>query len=85
MTSTIFIGNLPFDTLEEEIVEILSEAGNVVWFRTVFDKMTGRSKGYGFCEYNNHDQALIAANTLNNRIYKARAIRISLSDRHLQG
>jgi RNA recognition motif-containing protein len=42
--------NLPGLT-EEQIIEIFSSAGKVVNFRLVYDRETGRPKGFGFAEY----------------------------------
>lgn len=45
MSRVCFIGNIPYDLTEEQIVEIFSEVGNVQNFRLVFDRETGKPKG----------------------------------------
>jgi cleavage stimulation factor subunit 2 len=47
----IFVGNIPYDKTETQLIDIFSEAGNVLSFRLVFDRDTGKPKGYGFCTY----------------------------------
>jgi len=47
----VFVGNIPYDATEEQLIEIFQEVGPVVSFRLVFDRDTGKPKGYGFCEY----------------------------------
>ncbi|EJW03010.1 hypothetical protein EDEG_02592 [Edhazardia aedis USNM 41457] len=48
---TVYVGNIDFDITEQELIEKLSSIGRVVNFKMMIDKQTGRSKGYGFCEY----------------------------------
>jgi cleavage stimulation factor subunit 2 len=48
---SIFVGNIDFEVPEEKIKEELGAVGRVVNFRMVYDKATGKSRGYGFCEY----------------------------------
>lgn len=54
---TIFVGNLPLDSTEEELREIFSRVGVVESFRVVLDRDTKKSKGYGFCDYSHPDLA----------------------------
>lgn len=71
---TVFVGNIDFDVTEEKIIEELSAVGKVVSFRMMYDRNTGRSKGYGFAEYESHIIAETAVQTLkisfNNRLVK---------------
>eukprot|EP01083_Nonionella_stella_P086297 239699_1 len=48
-----FVGNLPSDppATAEEMKQLCSQVGEVVLFTIVFDRETGKPKGYGFCEY----------------------------------
>lgn len=43
--------NTPLGLTEEQIVDIFSSAGKVLNFRLVYDRETGRPKGFGFAEY----------------------------------
>lgn len=61
---SVFVGNIDFDVPEQKIVEELSAVGKVVSFRLMYDKATGRSKGYGFCEYESPLIAETAMKTL---------------------
>ncbi|KAM0675306.1 Cleavage stimulation factor subunit 2 [Gurleya vavrai] len=71
---TIYVGNIDFDIPEQKIIEELSKIGKVVFFRMMIDKQTGKSKGYGFCEYENPLIAETAVQklkiVLNNRTLK---------------
>ena len=59
----IYVGNLPFSTTEDELRELASEHGEVTSCSVIRDRDTGRSRGFGFLEMPNDDeaQALIAA------------------------
>jgi len=46
-----FVGNLPPDASAEEMKQLCSQVGEVILFRIVYDRETGKPKGYGFCEY----------------------------------
>lgn len=47
----VFVGNIPYGLSEEQISDIFSTAGKVLNFRLVYDRETGRPKGFGFAEY----------------------------------
>eukprot|EP00842_Homolaphlyctis_polyrhiza_P006156 jgi/Hompol1/6541/HPOL_005016-RA len=70
------VGNLPFDMTETQITEILSEVGNVVSFRLVFDKDTGKAKGYGFCTFQDAETAASAVRNLNRYEIGGRPLRV---------
>ncbi len=53
----VFVGNIPYDMSEEQLKEILSRVGPVLQFRMMFDRETGKPRGYGFCEYGDVDTA----------------------------
>uniref|UniRef100_A0A8C8G0F8 RRM domain-containing protein n=1 Tax=Oncorhynchus tshawytscha TaxID=74940 RepID=A0A8C8G0F8_ONCTS len=53
-----------------------SEVGLVVSFRLVYDRETGKPKGYGFCEYQDQETALSAMRNLNGREFSGRALRV---------
>lgn len=50
MANKLFVGSLPFATTSDELRDIFSKAGGVVEANVVMDKMTGRSRGFGFVE-----------------------------------
>jgi len=53
----LFIGGINFDTTEESLAEAFSQAGNVLSAVIIKDRMTGRSKGFGFVEMENDADA----------------------------
>lgn len=52
---SIFVGNLPWSATNEELSAKFSEFGNVISARVVNDKMTGKSKGFGFVDMDDAD------------------------------
>ena len=62
----IYVGNLPYSTNNEELAGIFAQFGAVAAARVVMDRESGRSKGFGFVEMNNADEANAAIAALNN-------------------
>ncbi len=52
---SIFVGNLPWSTTDEDLKTKFSEFGAVISARIVSDKMTGRSRGFGFVDMEDAD------------------------------
>jgi cold-inducible RNA-binding protein len=55
MTKKIFVGNLSFQTTEADLDGLFGQVGNVESVSIITDRMTGRSKGFGFVEMSNED------------------------------
>ncbi|XP_065792685.1 cleavage stimulation factor subunit 2 tau variant-like isoform X2 [Muntiacus reevesi] len=73
---SVFVGNIPYEATEEQLKDIFSEVGSVVSFRLVYDRETGKPKGYGFFEYQDQETALSAMRNLNGREFSGRALRV---------
>jgi len=56
---SVFVGNIPHGTTEDQMKEIFSVIGPVLSFRIVFDRETGNPKGYGFAEYTGKNRNLL--------------------------
>lgn len=61
----IYVGNLPYGTSSDELRAVFAAFGEVSAARIVTDRETGRSKGFGFVEMNNEDEARSAVEALN--------------------
>lgn len=70
------VGNIPYDATEEKLKDIFSEVGPVVSFKLVYDRETGKPKGYGFCEYKDQETALSAMRNLNQYELNGRNLRV---------
>jgi len=75
----VFVGNIPYGLTEEQITEIFSSAGRVVSFRLVYDRETGRPKGFGFAEYSDPETAASAVRNLDNYEIMGRKLRVDFS------
>ncbi len=64
---------------EEQIIHIFSQAGHVLNFRLVYDRETGRPKGFGFAEYQDADSAASAVRNLNDYETMGRKLRVDFS------
>lgn len=63
----LYVGNLPFSTTDNELRDMFTPFGEVASASVLVDKMTGRSRGFGFVEMNNNDEANNAINSLNGK------------------
>ncbi|RDW85182.1 hypothetical protein BP6252_02772 [Coleophoma cylindrospora] len=79
-SKSVFVGNIPYGLTEEQIVDIFSSAGKVVSFRLVYDRETGRPKGFGFAEYPDSDSAASAVRNLNDFEIMNRKLRVDFSN-----
>lgn len=70
----IFVAKLSWDTQSEDLQETFEAYGEVVSANVITDKMTGRSKGFGFVEMENDDDALRAIEELNETELDGRTI-----------
>ncbi|ORY66236.1 uncharacterized protein BCR38DRAFT_175606 [Pseudomassariella vexata] len=75
----VFVGNIPYGLSEEQITDIFSSAGKVLNFRLVYDRETGRPKGFGFAEYPDADSAASAVRNLNDYEIMNRKLRVDYS------
>ena len=64
MAKKLFVGNLSFSVADEQLNSIFSPFGNIVSATVVKDKFSGRSKGFGFVEFETEEEALKAMQAL---------------------
>jgi RNA recognition motif-containing protein len=73
MSKTLYVGNLPWSTTEEELKNMFASHGNVISARIISDRNTGRSRGFGFVEVDDGSvEKMISA--LNGYEFKGRKI-----------
>ena len=73
----IYVGNLNYNLSEDELRDIFSEFGEVGSAKIITDKYTGKSKGFGFVEMDNDDEAQEAIDNLNDREINGRNLRVN--------
>lgn len=70
----LFIGNLPYDINETEVLALFNQYGEVVNANLVIDQFSGRSKGFAFIEMASRSDGHRAMETLNKQGYKNRQL-----------
>ena len=73
----IFVGNLSFDTTEDELREEFSKFGQISSLSILKDKMTNRSRGFAFVEMPNDEEANACIAALNGKSVKGRQINVA--------
>jgi len=73
----LFIGNLSFDTTDDSLKTAFAEHGNVVSARVITDRETGRSRGFGFVEFETADEAAAAMKAMDGVNVDGREVRVS--------
>lgn len=73
----LFVGGLPFATTDEELSQAFAAHGTVASAVVVKDRDTGRSKGFGFVEFENDDEGKAAEQALNGTDLGGRSITVS--------
>ena len=73
---SIFVGNFPFETTEEELRVAFAEYGNVTSTKIITHRMTGQSRGYGFVEMADDNEAEAAMRALNSKDFSGRPLTV---------
>ena len=73
---SIYVGNLPYSTTNEELNELFSQYGKVHSVKLINDRESGRPKGFGFVEMDDAE-AQVAMSALDNTNFGGRTIRVN--------
>lgn len=74
MNNKLYVGSLSYDTTEDGLKEFFAQAGTVSSASIIMDKMTGRSKGFGFVEMSSGEEAKKAIEMLNKKELDGRTL-----------
>ena len=77
MSKKIYVGNLSYSTTEETLRNQFSQFGEVETVTIIMDKITNRSKGFGFVEMTDDEAARDAISTLNQKDIDGRKVRVN--------
>lgn len=77
MGKRLYVGNLPYGITDQDLVSIFAEIGPVSTAKVVMDRETGRSKGFGFVEMNNDDDAAKAITQFNGGELEGRVLKVN--------
>jgi cleavage stimulation factor subunit 2 len=76
----VFVGNLAFNTTEEQLQQVFSDIGRVIHVRLVTDVDTGKPRGFAFVEFSDAQAALSAIRNMNDYELNGRRIRVNFSN-----
>jgi RNA recognition motif-containing protein len=76
----LLVTKLPVKITEKDLLKMFQKIGKVIAHNIVMDKDTGRSKGFGFVEMPNDQEAGAAIKTLNGKLIGGRIIRVKTAD-----
>lgn len=74
MAKKLYVGGLPYSTTEEELKATFSESGVVSSVRIIVDRMTNRSRGFGFVEFENDADADKAVEAFDGKEFGGRTL-----------
>src|SRR5215208_6462758 len=77
MSRKLFVGNLPFETAEDDLQALFSQAGAVETVTVMRDRATGRARGFAFVEMGSDDDAQKAITQLNGHQLGGRALTVN--------
>lgn len=73
----LYVGNLSYNVNDADLSQLFAQHGTVRSANVIMDKMTGRSKGFGFVEMDDNTEANAAMNALNGMEYEGRALTVN--------
>lgn len=77
MAKKLYVGNLSYDTTSDELKDQFSQAGTVETATVIMDKMSGRSKGFGFVEMSTEEEAQKAIEMFDGKEVSGRTLKVN--------
>ncbi len=77
MGKKLYVGNLSFETTASEVEKLFSDHGSVESAEVINDRMTGRSKGFGFVQMQSDSEAEAAITALNGQEFGGRTLTVN--------
>jgi RNA recognition motif-containing protein len=79
MSSKLFVGNLSFDTTENDLQDAFAAHGTVTETNLMMDRATGRPRGFGFVTMSTPEEAQKAVEALNGKSVGGRALTVNIA------
>jgi len=79
MEAKLYVGNLPYNTADEDLQNLFSQAGTVKSAQVIKDRVSGRSKGFAFVEMSTAEEAQAAISKFNGQDFNGRALTVNLA------
>ena len=77
MATKLYVGGLPYSVQEDALKELFAQAGSVTSAVIIMDKMSGRSKGFGFVEMATAEEAANAISMFNDQEFEGRKLTVN--------
>ena len=77
--SRLFVGNLAYQTMENDLQEYFSQAGVVTSVNLMLDKFTGKSRGFAFIEFSTSEEANKAVEMFHGKELQGRALTVNIA------
>lgn len=77
MAAKLYVGGIPYTSTNDGLRDAFAQAGAVVSATIIMDKMTGRSKGFGFVEMTNDEDAKKAIELWNGKDFEGRTLTVN--------
>ncbi|KAH0721185.1 hypothetical protein KY290_006103 [Solanum tuberosum] len=85
MSSKLFVGGISWNTNDNSLQEAFSKYGEVVEARIIYDRESGRSRGFGFVTFNTSEDASAAIQALDGQELDGRTIRVNVANDRTRG
>lgn len=79
MNNKLYVGGLPYSTTDQQLNEVFSQHGSVDSATVVTDRVTGRSRGFGFVEMSTPEEAQAAVSALDQTQMDGRNIKVNVA------
>jgi RNA recognition motif-containing protein len=79
MAKNIYVGNLAWSVTSDDLLELFSQFGTVKSAQVIADRETGRSRGFGFVEMENDEEAQKAIEALNGSTHQDRPLTVNIA------
>jgi cold-inducible RNA-binding protein len=75
----LFVGNLAYQTMENDLQEYFSQAGVVSSVNLMLDRFTGKSRGFAFIEFSSSEEAVKAVEMFHNKEFQGRTLTVNIA------
>jgi RNA recognition motif-containing protein len=75
----LFVGNLSYQTMENDLQDYFSQAGVVTSVNLMLDKVTGKSRGFAFVEFSSAEEANKAVELFHSQAFQGRALTVNVA------
>jgi RNA recognition motif-containing protein len=79
MEAKLYVGNLPYTTVDADLQTLFSQAGTVKSAQVIKDRQSGRSKGFGFVEMSSSEEAQNAITMFHGKDYSGRPLTVNIA------